>query len=302
MIMTYTARVKKLNSCYNEVTDSTITSFLVENLPAVVDAELQKHGLLSSNSESSRARPIGGVSLQVLTNPYIPNWTINQKGMSGAFADSSTSYKADYYTKQHVLLCREYARNLIDLGIHKQDANKAALSPFTTNHVIITATEWGSFLKLRCSSEAHPAMQSMACAIKELLKLPPDNRYSPDHGFFTPYPDQETFQAVAKVASVSYANHSKDRSPENSLRLVKQLADSKHASPFCMAARPVYPGQLVNHTRMDGTEHRYIVFDNFEKELSSLLYAKHFTDGGKHELIDTDNYHGWLSLRRLEGF
>jgi thymidylate synthase ThyX len=137
-------------------------------MPATIDAEFQKHGLLSSNSESSRARPSGSVSLQVTSDPYIPNWTLNQKGMSGKYADSATSREAYNLTTRHIRECLTYSRNLTDLGIHKQDINKIALNPFVHNHLIVTATEWDNFLNLRCSPEAHPVMQSIANKIKAL--------------------------------------------------------------------------------------------------------------------------------------
>jgi hypothetical protein len=270
-------------------------------MPAVLQAELLTHGLISINSESSRARPVAGVSTQVFMSPYVPTWTMNQKGMSGVYADEGTTIKADDLTARHILASLKYANELANLGVHKQDVNKLALSPFAINNVILTATEWANFLNLRCSKDAHPVMQSIANSIKGLLQEPPENKYSTDQGYFTPFPGTETFQGIAQVASVSYANHAKERSPEDSLRLVKQLAESKHASPFCMAARPVFPGMLFDYTRMDGSTHKYIVFDNFRKEESAILFAKHVAEGGAHKLLDTDNLQGWMSMRRLEG-
>jgi hypothetical protein len=301
--MTYTAKVTRLNSCQNILTKDVITSFLIENMPAVVQVELLTHGLISVCSESSRARPSASVSDQVLIEPYIPNWTANQKGMSGHCVEERVYLEAGYLTTKHIRASLKFARDLNDLGIHKQDINKTALSPFIFNHVIITATEWSNFLNLRCSEQAHLAMQSIANTIKSLLQEPPENKYSIDRHqcYFTPYPDFETFQGIAKVASVSYANHAKERSPEDALRLVKHLSASKHASPFCMAARPVFPGMMFNYTRMDGSKHKYIVFDNFRKEESAILYAKHVAEGGTHKLLDTDNLRGWMSMRRLEG-
>jgi hypothetical protein len=299
--MAYTAKITRLNSCRNIFTHDVITSFLIENMPAVVQVELLTHGLISVCSESSRARPFANVSEQVFIEPYLPNWTVNQKGMSGQYVNQETALEADYLTTRHIRASLKYARDLHDLGIHKQDISKTALSPFVFNHVIITATEWANFLNLRCSKDAHPVMQSIANTIKKLLQDLPDNRYSIDQGYFTPYPAVETLQGIAQVASVSYANHAKERPPEDALRLVKHLADSKHASPFCMAARPVFPGMTFSYTRMDGSKHKYIVFDNFRKEESALLYAEHVADGGTAKLLDTDNFKGWVSMRRLEG-
>jgi hypothetical protein len=135
--MTYVAKVTRLNSCYNVNVGSTITSFLIENMPAVIQAELLTHGLLSEiNSESSRARTSASVSTQVANDPYIPLWTINQRGMSGEYADPEISREANNLTARHIINCRDYARSLADLGVHKQDINKTALSPFAFNHVI----------------------------------------------------------------------------------------------------------------------------------------------------------------------
>lgn len=302
----YKAKVELLNSASNIATGDVITTFLIHNVPATVQAELLTHGLLSVNSESSRARPVNAVADQVRYDPYLPSWTKDQKGMSGQPVSPVTGYLADQLATNHRNNCLRFASDLQDLGIHKQDANKLALSPFVVSNVIVTATHWDNFLALRLAEDAHPAMRSIAGEIQKLLAYPPENRFAIDTGFYTPYPDLTMVEAVAKVASVSYANHAKDRSPEGADRLVSSLAANRHASPFCMAARQVIPGGCLDYTRRDGTKKRYIIFDNFAKEESACHYADHVTESADkgiplRELLDTDNFAGWVSLRRLEG-
>jgi hypothetical protein len=231
---------------------------------------------------------------------------MDQKGMSGQPASQITGYLADQLATKHLVRCLSFASELQSLGIHKQDVNKIALSPFTVSNVIVTATQWGNFLALRLAEGAHPSIQSIAGEIQKLLTYPPENRFAIDTGFYTPYPGLTMVESVAKVASVSYANHAKNRSPEGADRLVSTLAANRHASPFCMAARQVVPGECLDYTRRDGIKKRYIIFDNFAKEESACHYADHVVDSADkgtplRELLDTDNFAGWVSLRRLEG-
>lgn len=297
-------KVTRLNSCQNKTTKSTITSFLVENFPAVVQAELMTHGLLSINSESSRARPADSVRDQVRNKPYIPDWTKNQKGMSGERFPDDAQVKLDRMIFGSIKNALDNSENLDNLSVHKQDVNKISLSPYATNSLIITATQWDNFINLRTAKEAHPVMQSLAGQIKELLKLPPDNKYDAQ-GFYSPYPELTHIEAIAKVASVSYANHQKERKYADAVKMVNKLAEAKHASPFCMIARPVEAGEIFRYLTLGGEVKKYIVFDNFEKEESclaySLHYSKHLTTGvDLAKLIDTDNFSGWVSMRRLE--
>lgn len=128
-----------------------ITSILV-TFPRFILAELNTHRMLSKNSASSRAIPLNKVIKSVTNNPFIPiAWQKEHKGMQG------TEYFTDISEINH--LCKLWlegrdesvmlAEALNIKGITKQLCNRL-LEPFMWHTVLITATEFENFFKLRC--------------------------------------------------------------------------------------------------------------------------------------------------------
>lgn len=133
-----------------------ITSVLV-TFPRIILAELNTHRMLSKNSASSRAIPFNKMVEAVQNNPFIPiAWQKDHKGMQGF----------EYFTKKvnvettdlgdlklAWLEARDYAIKqstwLNKVGVTKQLCNRL-LEPFMWHTVIVTATEWENFFKLRC--------------------------------------------------------------------------------------------------------------------------------------------------------
>ena len=128
-----------------------VTSILV-TFPRFILAELNTHRMLSKNSASSRAIPLNKVIESVTNNPFIPiAWQKKHKGMQG------TEYFTDISEINH--LCKLWlegrdesvmlAEALNIKGITKQLCNRL-LEPFMWHTVLITATEFENFFKLRC--------------------------------------------------------------------------------------------------------------------------------------------------------
>ena len=128
-----------------------VTSILV-TFPRFILAELNTHRMLSKNSASSRAIPLNKVIKSVTNNPFIPiAWQKEHKGMQG------TEYFTDISEINH--LCKLWlegrdesvmlAEALNIKGITKQLCNRL-LEPFMWHTVLITATEFENFFKLRC--------------------------------------------------------------------------------------------------------------------------------------------------------
>src|SRR5690606_20112695 len=98
---------------------------------------------LSKNSASSRAIPIARMIESVKKNPYIPNWTLRNKGMQGKALDkeipedSRIDYKATKIWLESMNSQIKYAHDLDDYGIHKQHANRL-LEPWMWITQIIT--------------------------------------------------------------------------------------------------------------------------------------------------------------------
>jgi thymidylate synthase ThyX len=132
--------------------------------PRYILAEFNTHRMFSRNSASSRAIPFKKMVKMVEENPFIPiAWQKDHKGMQGTeyFEGDDIRYCVDEW-----LLARDEAiiraerlnsGSGVDGGsaytgqpkVTKQLCNRL-LEPFMWHTVIVTATEWENFFKLRC--------------------------------------------------------------------------------------------------------------------------------------------------------
>ena len=130
----------------NRITTMKIT------FPRMMLAELNTHRMFSRNSASSRAIPAKKMIQMVKDNPFIPiAWQKDHKGMQGSeyFTDEDTIEELkDNWLQARDRAVRQ-ASELSDIGTTKQLCNRL-LEPFMWHTVIITATEWENFFKLRC--------------------------------------------------------------------------------------------------------------------------------------------------------
>ena len=140
--------------------------------PRMMLAELNTHRMFSRNSASSRAIPFNKMVKMVEENPFIPiAWQKDHKGMQGS--DYITDEKIIDFKKGVWIQARNEAINrarelnsnisIIKKGtlqevlgteipktaVTKQLCNRL-LEPFMWHEVIITATEFENFFKLRC--------------------------------------------------------------------------------------------------------------------------------------------------------
>lgn len=213
---------------------------------------------MSKNSSSSRAIPFNRLVKNTMDNPYIPNWTMNQKGMQGDYADEEVKKKADILWKDALCLMSVTASELFRLGIHKQDCNRL-LEPFGWVTQVITSSNWDNFFALRCHEAAFPPFRKIARMIylKMRESKPVVLRYGQWHLPFV-HPEEKakffwepnSFEEIplpikisaARCAWVSYANHDKDASTEAVLNTYNRLVGSApvHASPVEHQATPWY--------------------------------------------------------------
>lgn len=66
---------------------------MILRYPRYVHAEALRHRVISRNAASSRARSVKSTLRDVMENPVIPLFTVNQKGMGGRFSDAETRAK-----------------------------------------------------------------------------------------------------------------------------------------------------------------------------------------------------------------
>lgn len=298
-----------------------LTSFVIE-LPRVVLAELATHRVvsdswgdfdvscyertttkdISKNSASSRAIPFSRMLAKVRDDPYMPAWTLNQKGMQGGFMSNQQQMdgvNAIWLAARDEMCLR--AEQLVAHHVHKQDCNRL-LEPWAWVTQIVTSSRWDNFFALRCHRAAHPALQRIARMMYLAMRRSTPDRleygqwhlpfvsreeslafeWLPNLGSEEPLPDLIKFSA-ARCAWISYENHDKDGTPEAMLRTFDRLLGEVpvHASPCEHQATPwgrtvevwinqyrsnlvgwLQARKLVRHERIDR-------FDPSEEEIAS---------------------------------
>lgn len=205
----------------------------------------------SRNSASSRAIPNEKLRQRVIDDPAMPVWWgKNQAGMQareelvGPHLDEA---KCNWLLARDEML--KWSEQLARVGLHKQLCNRL-IEPWMGITVIISATEWENFFRLRCHEDAQPEIRVAAEVMRDAIaKSKPqkleigmwhwplirdeDHTYADQIGTFT----DVTRLSVARCARVSYLTHDGRRDPEADLQLYTRLAESGHWSPFEHAAR-----------------------------------------------------------------
>ncbi|WP_298616115.1 FAD-dependent thymidylate synthase [uncultured Thermosynechococcus sp.] len=224
--------------------------------PRFIHSELLTHRVFSRNSASSRAVPVTKMMAQVEENPVIPyHWGQNQPGMQARQESEHKEAAKEIWLKTRLAVL-EGARQLHELGIHKQVVNRM-LEPWMWMQTVVSSTEWDNFLRLRNHPDAQPEMQALAKLIQHLLETHEPTPVAVGE-WHLPYIDAHErerysleeckYMSVARCARVSYYLRDGRRSdPEADLALYHRLAgaDPKHLSPLehvaeCMGDRQPY--------------------------------------------------------------
>lgn len=231
--------------------------------PRYIHSEFMTHRMFSRNASSSRAIPVAKVIQQVESNPVIPPKVyMNKAGMVGDVEADATDTVAFYNLWIDAATnAVKTANEMEKIGIHKQHINRI-LEPFQFIHVIVTATEWSNFFRLRLAHDAQPEMQELANAIYDEMDKykyesfgyiavggygSPCEIISGDSTVVTlPYVTEEDISKVgaenyitlmkvssARCARVSYNNHDGSKPDiEKDLKLFERLSEGGHMSPL----------------------------------------------------------------------
>jgi thymidylate synthase ThyX len=216
--------------------------------PRFILSEFNTHRVFSRNSASSRAVPTNKMIERVLENPAMPvEWGINKPGMS---ASESITPEQEEEAKAEWLRARDSAvahvRNLKSFNIHKQVINRL-LEPFMWHTVIVTATEWENFFKLRLAENAQPEIRVAAQFMRKAIDssepqlvdlgewhvplIQDDERQLPI--------ETQKMVSAARCARVSYLTHDGKRDIEKDVELYDRLRSDRHLSPFEHVATPL---------------------------------------------------------------
>lgn len=155
-------------------TGKRLTTFEI-TFPRIVLSEFNTHRMFSRNSASSRAIPFVKQLDRVQNNPFIPEqFPVNTKGMQPqtyitqgplfSYAKNAWKMALEDAIRSAIRLQKSISNvvlNKEDLTVHKQLVNRL-LEPFMWHTVIVTATEWDNFFKLRCDENAQYEIRRIA--------------------------------------------------------------------------------------------------------------------------------------------
>lgn len=232
---------------------SRLTTFLV-TYHRFVHAEHLRHRMQSFNVSSSRAIP--GTMFQTLVKETELEpvwWGKNQAGMQAReeLTGSSLDGAKQLWREARGSMLNFHAQ-LLALGLHKQIANRL-LEPWLPVTVLVSATDWANFFKLRCHPDAQPEIQALADAMLFCYcnSVP---KYLAEGVWHIPFGDRmekgwtlrtQLKVATARCARLSYLTFEGDIDLAKDCALHDRLAESNHWSPFehiakCMPLKRYY--------------------------------------------------------------
>lgn len=266
-------RAKIVKDTINDENGVRITTFITQT-PTFIDAEIEKHRAISTNSSSSRFMPVDRFKKAA----FIPD------EIEAPWVDVSKMRNVDpEYAKlfqKSVMEARGYMEDcLIDFvgKVHKQHINRYFM-PFSYQYKIWTATEWDNFFILRCPNEdLSPELKEVAdkrykgvdgrLCCPEMrrvasLMMKEYIRSEPEIGIYhIPLVSDEETEAfnldevlkmsVARCARVSFSETESNRSIEDEIKLYDKLKSNFHLSPFEHQACYPYSRIANGHTHVD---------------------------------------------------
>lgn len=247
----YNKVIHGFNGIYAKVVKDSISKegvrlvTLETRAPKFVDAEFEKHRMLSSNSSSSRAIPTKRVIDESVYLPF--DVRENQSGMVGA-EQLNREELGEFYSELWAI--RETVTAIMERWskVHKQTINRY-LEPFMYQHKVVTATEWNNFFDLRLAPNAQPEIRELARCMKDAMdeSTPTPLKKGKWHLPYTDSSDAgDIWISAARCARVSYSKHDGARpSRDEDMKLARFLKDHKHMTPFEHQAEPMEAPEVV---------------------------------------------------------
>lgn len=209
--------------------------------PRFIHSELMTHRVFSRNAASSRAIPVSRMIEAIRKEPAMfEYWGSNKKGMqAGAQLDFNDLNLAKEIWLESAEFAIRQAERLIDLGLHKQNANRL-LEPFSHMTTMVTCSDWDGFFSLRAHKDAQPEFQVLAYRLLAAY-LESTPTLMADGWWHIPFDDKmpegcpvdvKLKIATARCARLSYLTFDGKFDPEDDIRIHDQLASSGHWSPF----------------------------------------------------------------------
>lgn len=224
------------------------------NFPRIILSQILTHRAFSRNTQSSRAMPVRAMIDSVKSNPYTPNFRYAKaKGMQpGGVMDAQPASFCEGQWEIAIENAINTAEMLLYHGCAKEIANRV-LEPFMHIKMLITATEWDNFFRLRCDDAAQEEIKDLACAMRDAMKdNTPVERY-----YHTPFIAEGEHPAepathwacVGRCARISYNRHDGTFDPQADIELGKRLLRDGHLSPLEHVAYGTNPYRFYENFR-----------------------------------------------------
>lgn len=249
-----------------------------------IHSELMTHRVFSRNARSSRAVPV--VTL-LKEEPYIPLFEYNQPGMQATGPLTPTDQKrAEDVWRQMMEWCKDGCKQLTDIGVHKQWANRP-LEWFGWIDVLVTSTDWANWFALRDHSDAAPEIHELARLMDQAMNASSPNELWPGD-WHLPYileADQQESDptackilSAARCARISYkpfdGNAAYEKEKERYDRLV--MSAPVHASPTEHQATPdameeidLGKGQTIRVWQRSNQQGNFVGWVQHRKEIAN---------------------------------
>ena len=260
-------------------------------MPRYILSQFNTHRMFSRSAQSSRAVPAAKLIKSVSDSGFIPDFMKNKAGMQAD--ELFAAYEQDGFAR-HWINAKDAAvsaaRVLSAGNVHKQFVNRL-IEPFSTVKVVVTATEWDNFFKLRLHHAAQPEFQQLAQAMRDAMDASRPDILEVDEWHLPYINSGDCFSreqlkkiplvSAARCARVSYLNHDNSNPDiEKDLELARQLLADGHLSPFEHQAKPISDSDelLLSWSDVKGITHQT----------------------GNSELWSA-NFREWLQFRQLIG-
>jgi thymidylate synthase ThyX len=157
-----TTRADVLLDSVNEATGDRLTTFKLI-YPRMVHSEFNTVRLFSRNAASSRAIPPRKLIEEVSNNPAMPaQWGTMKAGMqAGPPLTGDAARAAEDWWRRGADFAVTHAREGLELGLHKQVVNRWLETPGHIT-VLVTASEFANFFRLRAHPDADPTFIVLA--------------------------------------------------------------------------------------------------------------------------------------------
>lgn len=223
--------------------------------PRFIHSEIMTHRDRARNSASSRAIPWAKMRQQIIDDPVIPLvFGSEQKGMqTGGEVDDPATARLVWLEARDEALKR--ADELHRASVHKSLVNRI-VEPWMWITVVMTATEWKNFFRLRCHPDAEIHFQKIAGMIRDALESSRPQQLSAGewHLPFVTHFDQSALSfdrsinelkriSAARCARVSYLTHEGRREPGKDIDLFEKL---EKGSGFGHWSPPEHVGEAMD--------------------------------------------------------